>query len=165
MSTFLLTITPTLSEPGAVRSVSPTHGDTHWTCHVCGGKPMLKSSRGGHLITAKHLAAIADAAVIAEAALLAAEQTRKEVEENEKIAAEAQVKAAVKLQKKQQKKMVEQELADARTELEAVQNSAKQTNAALQELMKALAAASEENDKAEMAVKAAQEKVVALMIA
>ena len=70
-----------------------------------------------------------------------------------------------KLNPLEQKKMVEQELADARTELEAVQNSAKQTNAALQELMKALAAASEENDKAEMAVKAAQEKVVALMIA
>jgi chromosome segregation ATPase len=59
--------------------------------------------------------------------------------------------------------MVEQELTDARTELESAQNSAKQTKAALQELMKALAAASEENDKAEMAVMAAQEKVVALL--
>jgi hypothetical protein len=98
---------------------------------------MLKASRGGHLITAKHLAAVAEATAAAEAVLLAAEQTRKQVEENEKIAAEAQVKAAAKLQKKQQKKMMEQELADARAVLEATQNSAKQTKAALQEMMKA----------------------------
>lgn len=153
----------TTTEPGATRSVSPTHGDTHWTCNLCGGKPMLKSSRVGHLTTTKHLAAVADAAAAAEEALLAAEQTRKQAEEDEKIAADAQVKAALKQQKKQQKKMQEQELTDARAQLESVQNAAKQTNAVLQKLMAALAAASEENDKAEMAVMAAQEKVVALM--
>jgi hypothetical protein len=54
---------------------------------------------------------------------------------------------------------------DARAELETAQHAAKQTKAALQELMRALAEASEANDRAEMAVMAAQQKVVDLTTA
>jgi SWI/SNF-related matrix-associated actin-dependent regulator 1 of chromatin subfamily A len=151
------------SEPGT-RSISPLN-ETHWACDVCGGKAILKVSRAQHLTTAKHLAAVADAAAAAEAALMAAEQTRKQAEENEKIVAEAQVKAAMKAQKKQQKKLGEQQVVDARAELEAAQHAAKQTKAALQELMRALAEASDANDRAEMAVMAAQQKVVDLTTA
>jgi hypothetical protein len=150
------------SEPGNTRSISPVNGETYWTCDVCCGKPILKVSRAQHLTTAKHLTAVAEAAATAKAALMVAEQIRQQVEENEKIVAEAQMKAAIKAQKKQQKKLTEQHVMDARAELETAQHAAKQTKAALLELMRALAEATEANDRAEMAVMTAQQKVVDL---
>jgi len=161
ISTSTLSLTP--SEPGAIRSVSPTSCDSQWKCEVCGGKPILKTSRASHLISAKHVAAVAEAAAAAEEALLVAEQKRKQIEENEQIVAEAKWNASLKAEKKQQKKLAQQEITDTRAALERAQETAKQTNATLQGLMKMLAAASEANENAEKEVLLLQQTLLALL--